>query len=395
MITVVGGVYIERCIQPRWHQFYGSAGRAAAALSSLTEVTLQTYVAEHMRRELEARAASFGRVSLDVTAIDTTVGFDYVHTLSTPSIFPPPHVLQRAPNLDVQTDIILRFGMMEGDAVVRGRRVTYDPQSATSPMRFNANGSSAEQLAIVANGYEVRLLTREVDPEVGARALCSEEKAAVVVVKRGSKGALVITPTSRHEVPAYQTELVFSLGSGDIFAAAFAYFWGEKEFAPEIAADLASRSTARYCESRSAPLLSEADLQSMAFRPVVATSGRVYLAGPFFNLPQRWLIEEARTHLIGMGLQVFSPLHDVGQGPAHKIAPADLEGLSGCDRVLALVDGADPGTMFEVGYAIARGMPVVALAETLSNEELKMIVGSGCKRTDDFVTAIYLTSWIR
>ncbi|XXT21513.1 PfkB family carbohydrate kinase [Sorangium sp. So ce429] len=395
MIIVAGGVYLERCIQPHWSQLYGSGGRAAAALTSLTEVELRTYIDDAERRDLEVRAKSFGRMALHAERVQSTVRFDYMHSLSTPVITPAPHVLVRAPAISAEGDVVLRFGMIEGDAVVRGCRVIYDPQSAFNPQFFSANGSTAEHLAIVANSYEIRMLTGENDVETGARRLLDREKAEVVVVKQGSRGALVLTATTLEAVPAYKGELVFSIGSGDIFAAAFAYFWGEAKLAPELAADLASRSTARYCETRSPLLLKQRDLEATMLLPVSSTTGRVYLAGPFFTIAQRWLVEEARAHLRGMGQGVFSPLHDVGRGSADEVAPADLAGIDACDRMLALVDGADPGTLFEVGYARARGLPVVALAESLPQEDMKMIVGSGCKYTDDFVTAIYSTCWIR
>ena len=396
MIHVVGGVYDERCIQPRWDQMFGSAGRAAAALAALGDVTLVTYVADDRLRELEARAASFGPVRLEATRYAATISFAYVHPLSVPLISPAPHLLARAPDLHVEADLVLRFGMMEGDAIVRAKRAIYDPQSAFSPKGFVENGSTAEKLAIVANAYEVRLMTSEQDVETGARQLLAREGASAVVVKRGSRGALVLTRDgTRAEIPAYRTELVFGIGSGDIFAAAFAHYWGREELPAETAAGLASKSAAWYCESRSAPLLSHADLSALALDPVQATVGRVYLAGPFFSMAQRWLVEEARAHLLGMGLEVFSPLHDVGVGPAEVVAPADLHGLDDCDRMLALLDGADPGTLFEVGYARAKGCAVIAVSETLSPEQLKMVVGSGCRHTDDFATAIYLTAWER
>jgi nucleoside 2-deoxyribosyltransferase len=108
----------------------------------------------------------------------------------------------------------------------------------------------------------------------------------------------------------------------------------------------------------------------------------------------RALLEEARTHLAAVDLEVFSPLHDVGAGPAESVAPADLAGIANCDRMLALIDGADVGTVFEVGYAISRGIRVVALSETLSIESLKMINGSGCILTKDFASAIFRTAWL-
>jgi nucleoside 2-deoxyribosyltransferase len=134
-------------------------------------------------------------------------------------------------------------------------------------------------------------------------------------------------------------------------------------------------------------------LASLALEPVRATPGRVYLAGPFFTLPQRWLIEEARSHLLSMNLQVFSPFHDVGIGPAEVVAPADLEAFDSCDRMLAFADGGDAGTLFEIGYARARNVPVIVLAEAVPEEQMKMIVGSKCLVTNDFASAIYFTAW--
>lgn len=394
MMHVVGGVYDERCMQPTCTQLFGSAGRAAAALGALGEVALVTMVSDERRAELEARVRSFQGVRLVSSQSQTTVTFDYVHPLSVPTIAPPPHLIPREPDLRVDAEQVLRFGMMECDAVVRAKKATYDPQSAFAPQSFRANGSSADELAVVANAYEVRLMTNEKDVETGAAQLLAREGASVVVVKRGSRGALVLTSQgTRAEVPAYRTELVFSIGSGDIFAAAFAHYWAREGAEPAVAADLASRSAAWYCSSRSVPLLSLADLRAMPLNPVVPKPGCAYLAAPFFSIGQRWLVEEARSHLVSMGVEVFSPLHEVGVGPADVVAPADLAGLDQCDRVLALVDGADCGTIFEVGYARARGLPVVAFAEALPDEQLKMIVGSGCQHTDDFATAIYLTAW--
>jgi nucleoside 2-deoxyribosyltransferase len=119
----------------------------------------------------------------------------------------------------------------------------------------------------------------------------------------------------------------------------------------------------------------------------------VYLAGPFFNMPQRWLIEEARRCLSQVGLKVFSPFHDIGPGPAEYIGPKDIEALQRCDVVFAIVDRTDTGTIFEIGYARALGKPVYAFAQTTSEEDLKMIAGTDCRIYGDFVTAIHHAAW--
>ena len=100
-----------------------------------------------------------------------------------------------------------------------------------------------------------------------------------------------------------------------------------------------------------------------------------------------------RDQLLGMGVEVFSPFHDVGAGSAEYVAPRDLKGLDDCDVVLAVLNGSDTGTIFEIGYAIAKGKPVVGLAQNMRAEDLKMPIGSGCVIATDLVTAIYHTIW--
>jgi nucleoside 2-deoxyribosyltransferase len=119
----------------------------------------------------------------------------------------------------------------------------------------------------------------------------------------------------------------------------------------------------------------------------------VYLAGPFFDMGQRWVIEQARSALQNQGLKVFSPLHDVGRGKGHDVAPKDLAGLHHSKTLFAIVNGLDSGTVFEIGYARALGIPTIVLAQNVKEEDLKMLEGSGCEVVDDFVTGIYKTSW--
>ena len=115
----------------------------------------------------------------------------------------------------------------------------------------------------------------------------------------------------------------------------------------------------------------------------------IYLAGPFFNMPQAWLVDEARLAFQGMGLKVFSPYHDIGIGPGAHVAPKDIDALEKSRAVSAILDGVDTGTVFEAGFARARNKPVVAFAQCTPEEPLKMISGTGCEVVSDFVSAIY------
>ena len=139
---------------------------------------------------------------------------------------------------------------------------------------------------------------------------------------------------------------------------------------------------------------SEPSIQAASpYEPVRPGRGRIYLAAPFFDIGQRWLVEELRSNLRDLGADAFSPCHEVGPGPAHVVAPRDIEGLEDADVVLGVLNGLDPGTVFEVGYAVKRGMPVVALAQNVKEEDLKMIVGTGCDVVGDLATAAYRAVW--
>jgi nucleoside 2-deoxyribosyltransferase len=393
MITVVGGVYAERCIDPFWDDVYGSGGRAAAALAAQDrEVVLHTYRAEDLQDGIENLERVYG-FTVTGPSVSGSIGFDYVHSLSVPKIRREGGASQPQPPIAVEAGVALCFGMLEGGSRVTAERAVYDPQSAYHPQRFASNGSSAGELAICCNHFEARRLTGVADPEAGSAALAELEGAAVVLVKMGTRGVLVRAGEDLTLVPAYRAPLVWKLGSGDVFSAAFTLFWGVEGRAPREAADLASRAVRTYCNTRALPMPSVEELLSLELEPVRQSAGRVYLASPMFDLGQRLVVEEARDHLLAMGLGVFSPLHDVGPGPGHVVAPADLKGIDECDALLAILNGSDPGTIFEVGYAVAKGIPVVALAQNVKAEDLKMVEGSGCTVVHDFVSALYNVAW--
>lgn len=200
-------------------------------------------------------------------------------------------------------------------------------------------------------------------------------------------------------VPAYRTDSVWKIGSGDQFAANFAAAWLSQNRSAHDAADIASRATAYYCQHKgSFPNRRALD----DFNPASIQIGScwksrkypcVYLAGPFFNLSQLWLVEQARTALLSMGVSVFSPFHDVGPGSAQDVVEKDLEGIKAAHVVLALADGMDSGTVYEIGYARALNIPVVVYSESETIENLKMMEGSGCVLVKDFVSAIYHAVW--
>ncbi len=395
MISVVGGTYWEHCLEGEWCRLFGSGLRAAHVLGELEQqVKLYTYCGADTFPELNAIAKSFG-ITSHATEVDQTVAFVYSHALSVPVIYGIPLPVQRCPLLTHSSQVLLRFGFVEGDARVRGDRVIYDPQSPLNPQPFRKNGSRAKHLAIVANTSEAFRLTGEEEPLKSGPRILKDERAEVVVIKSGFRGAYIFTRKGVKRVGAFMTDSVWPIGSGDVFSASFAYYWGLEGISPETAARKASLSTAYYCNYRVPPRTGVLK----KYKPAAFTRWgarnrpRVYLAGPFFTMSQRWLIHETRRVLTQQGASVFSPWHDVGIGSAKAVAPKDIDELRKCDVVLAVCELNDPGTDFEIGYARARGLPVIVYSQTQNENDMKMVEGTNCQVCHDLSTAVYKALW--
>ncbi|MEQ8748736.1 MAG: PfkB family carbohydrate kinase, partial [Amphiplicatus sp.] len=364
-------------------------GRAAAALARLSQnVQLHAYASKDWVEDARHSMAVFG-VKAHLIEIDENIGFHYFHPLSNADL--EPATINRSKPLRAEGDAALRFGFVEGDAILKARRVVYDPQNAADVLSFRDNGSEADELAICLNELELRLGVGQSE-SIGARRLMQQTGAKIVVVKRGVRGAVVYEGKNETVIPAYKADPIFKIGSGDIFTAVFAHAWAEEKISSVDAARRASRAVSRYVQSRNIDAV--ADENEDYEEAPTGSPGQVYLAAPFFNLGQRWAVEEARAALLRVGATVFSPFHEVGVlGGSRHIAEADLAGLREAKSVLAIIDGEDTGTLFEVGYARDRGLPVVALAESVRGESLTMLEGSGCRIVNDFTTAVYHAAW--
>lgn len=403
MIQIVGGAYYERCVDPHWSHLFGSGGRAAAALAHIDgSVTLTTYLGKEQELHLELVASSFD-FSLDkIESTLETVSFFYQHSLSNPIITPSSLSTKSYAPLFVEAENAIRYGFIEGGAIVHGERVVYDPQNDYNSESFRINGSTAGKLAVVANINECQKITDSPhdlrDPTILGKKLLEVESAEVVVVKQGSLGSTVVTSSENHFIPASITPRMFSIGSGDIFTAIFSHFWISENKNPLEAATLASSAVALYCDKRTLPI--PKNFFEISHYPLLnpkkeefETTKQIYLAGPFFNIAERWLIEETLVCFAREGIKVFSPLHAVGRGKAKDIAPADLAGLHYSDIVFAILNGQDPGTIFEIGYARSINKPVVIFAQNVSKSDLTMFEGTDCVIVDDFASAVYRTVW--
>ena len=88
MISIAGGCYVERCVDPPWDQLFGSGGRAAAALSALdNNVKLTTYIDENTalrwRRWLQSLASRL-TIQLSLLLLRFLIIMDYLILVSAP-----------------------------------------------------------------------------------------------------------------------------------------------------------------------------------------------------------------------------------------------------------------------------------------------------------------------
>jgi len=377
---IAGGFYREQCCMPAWDAMFGSGGRAAAAISKLSPGSILHTYAEDFNSDGVAWLRKLG-IEMQLCLRPTPIVFMYFHPLSRPHKYPSPNEIERQPQIIVNGDAVLRFGFLEGDAVVDADRAVYDPQTWRNPAPFGANGSRANELAIVLNELELKSATGKSDLTLAALQVIKDQNAEIVVVKRGIWGATVyersgaVTP-----VPVYRSSRVFKIGTGDVFSAIFAHYWAEKKLPAAESADLASRSVAAYCNSGKLSIV-KADTEGL--NPIrCKESGTVLLLGTINSIGQRYTMEEARFVLKELGVNVFSPALD-----------SDLNGTT--DAVLILVEGADTKCIELIEYELQPEIPIVVLQEEgVQYDKLQNAQALKCARiVDDFTTALYVAAW--
>lgn len=394
--TIIGGSYIEVCdLYDGKPQLKGSGIRALEVFLELGwNGLLSFYSCVGKNRRLVESLYHRENVKLMLTdSMDVT--FNYDHPFRMTSVYPRPDVIfVNKKRIEAGDDNVLVFGMLDADFRVKAKKAVFDPQTTVMMPSFRGSGSEAEELIFVLNANEARALAGCEDEKGQRDIIFEKEKCHALVIKQGAKGAMLFRSKDDDgfRIPVYMTPKVNSIGSGDVFTATFAYTWFNGALLEE-AAMTASKAVACFvvphCVEGLKGALANFKYQALEYR----RKGQVYLAGPFFSYSQRWLIGQFYRALLGEGVKVFSPLHDVGIGSAEEVTEPDIEGLNASDVVLAVVDGLDSGTLFEIGYAVAKGKKVVAYVQNESEKALQMLEGTHCDIENDFTTAIYKTSW--
>lgn len=375
---IAGGLYKESCLVPDWNAEYGSGGRAAAAAVGQSPVTVLHTYAPAFGSSGQNALKRLG-VELRLQPSSHGIAFAYFHPLSTPHIEPPRSAMARHAPIELSAEAVLRFGFLEGEAIVHANRAVYDPQTSVNPAMFGDNGSSADELALVLNEDEARALSGRSDVREAATALLDSGGADVVVVKGGARGALVMERGgATAEVPAYRSERVFKIGTGDVFSSMFAVEWAEHKQHAFLAADRASRSVAAYCGSGILPLLDDAQTQrepvTLDATPVVLLDGAVDTIG------HRFVMEEARSSLLDLGARVVCPALD----------GAPTIGAASIMSALVISEGLHGYLWLRLQELESTGIPVVLLDELRATGTQTQ---GGRRVIDDFTSAIYFALW--
>lgn len=106
-----------------------------------------------------------------------------------------------------------------------------------------------------------------------------------------------------------------------------------------------------------------------------------YLASPFFNEQQIEREEYVKKVLRNFGYSVYSPREngiltpDATDEVRTKVFNDNCEAIHKSDKVLAITDGKDIGTIWEAGYAYGIGKKVVYYAETLGDNPFNVMLG--------------------
>ena len=93
---------------------------------------------------------------------------------------------------------------------------------------------------------------------------------------------------------------------------------------------------------------------------------RAYLAGPLFDEGERWWIEKLEALVADLGYETFLPHRDNPDKTADntgEIFANDRNGIDSADVVVASLNGVttDDGTAWEIGYAYAKGIPIIGI----------------------------------
>lgn len=218
-------------------------------------------------------------------------------------------------------------------------------------------------------------------------------QAFLLKENRGGSRVFDLRTGGVDEVPALLGETVNSVGVGDAFSAVFVSMLGAGVF---DAGWKAARAATCYAQT-TYPDDFKRDVQRSLALSVDQMRGlggtvlpwharpafQIYFAAPDFSYIDRTNIEETLRALAYHNFRLRRPVQENGelnpQSPMHEMRAAylgDLGLLEECDLIFALPLERDPGTLVEIGLALAAKKPVITYDPLKENANTMVMAGS-------------------
>ncbi|MCP1842137.1 hypothetical protein ACVIHI_004945 [Bradyrhizobium sp. USDA 4524] len=379
-MIVVGGTYEETCNWPASWNIMGSGLRAAMTVSGVSPGS-ELYTCADPAAEPDLRlTAAGGGIGLTIRPRRGPISFYYEHHLtSPPDLQAEDWEPREEPVWTITGETALAFPLKEQKILLNAERAVIE----ISPSDPEIERGKIGALALIAAEDELPGLTSTTkNVRVGAERWLNEYNAELIIIRRPAGGAFLIDRQYSCDVPAYEANRWHKIGAGNVFCAMFAHYWGERRMEPQRAAELASRSATYYASERVIPMVGEDVLPPMdTFDSAVEC--KIFIASPRKSMAREWLLNQAIDGLRDLGVQTVSKydLERIERSNANSL-------LDDCDAVLVLAEGSDISSVFAVGVAKVRSLPIVILSEE-SREATPEWPGANCEIVHDFASAVY------
>ena len=317
------------------------------------------------------------------------------------------HVTLRAdvPELANHASILVFPGQFDLDAL---RPLFSDDATVDFDIAYDVDDLSA----LASYGGCLRTIIISTSSPLFARAASQDISAFLAQVKqigakwlllkenRGGSRLFDIASGAVEHIPAQLGKTVNSVGVGDAYSAILSSLstgHGVVEAAWRGAQVATRYSQTTYPDDFRRDTQRDARLSVAALRTLWGTSlpwhdrpkYSIYLAAPDFSYIRKPEIDRAIGALEYHNFRLRRPVREVGELPRdapfveRQVACArDVELLSECAAVFAIPLGRDPGTLVEVGLALAMSKPVVVFDPRDENNNT-MVVAGGAKYSID------------
>lgn len=243
-----------------------------------------------------------------------------------------------------------------------------------------------------------RLGSNDVKPMLEAVAGLHAE-VFLLKENRGGSRLFDVRTGAVEMIPALLSSTVNSVGVGDVYSAVFVGYrdlgWEESAWRGARAATSYSQTT--YPDDFRDDVKRELKLSLQELRDLGGTIlpwhvrplFPIYLAAPDFSYIDKPEVDRAVDALRYHNFVVRRPIQENGELPLRSppallqaMCASDLALLEECQVVFAVPLERDPGTLVEMGFAMARGKPVITFDARGENNNT-MVAGGSASYSDD------------